>query len=259
MQQGQEFDTNSEYENMLEKQAIMAIGVPSVIMEYVGQTDFAKGFETANIKYANRVASLQADLEDPTSELYDRLIQASTLTDDQKRELKGHVHYRLKRPTVLAVNNSSEQMGTLQNLTQIIATTEYGDDQGQDPIKDKERAIFTRKFMRKYATYIDWAEVEMLKDEAKAENDQIKAQIDQQTAQNLQNGMNDMGSGGGYSGGSMDMGGGGMTPPDMGGNEDILGGAAPETSEAGGGMAGGESPAGGGENFDILGGEEPEF
>ena len=259
VQQGQEFDTNSEYENMLEKQAIMAIGVPSVIMEYVGQTDFAKGFETANIKYANRVASLQADLEDPTSELYDRLIQASTLTDDQKRELKGHVHYRLKRPTVLAVNNSSEQMGTLQNLTQIIASSEYGDDQGQDPIKDKERAIFTKKFMRKYATYIDWAEVEMLKDEAKAENDQIKAQIDQQTAQNLQNGMNDMGSGGGYSGGSMDMGGGGMNPPDMGGNEDILGGAAPEAGEAGGGMVGGAAPAGGGENFDILGGEEPEF
>lgn len=259
VQQGQEFDTNSEYENMLEKQAIMAIGVPSVIMEYVGQTDFAKGFETANIKYANRVASLQADLEDPTSELYDRLIQASTLTDDQKRELKGHVHYRLKRPTVLAVNNSSEQMGTLQNLTQIIASAEYGDDQGQDPIKDKERAIFTRKFMRKYATYIDWAEVEMLKDEAKAENDQIKVQIDQQTAQNLQNGMNDMGSGGGYSGGSMDMGGGEMNPPDMGGNEDILGGAAPEAGEAGGGMVGGAAPAGGGENFDILGGEEPEF
>ena len=50
-----------------------------------------------------------------------------------------------------------------------------------------------------------------------------------------------------------------MTPPDMGGNEDILGGAAPETGETGGGMAGGEVSAGGGENFDILGGEEPEF
>lgn len=260
VQQGQEFDTNSEYENMLEKQAIMSIGVPSVIMEYVGQTDFAKGFETANIKYANRVASLQADLEEPASELYDTIIQASTLTDEQKKELKGHVHYRLKRPTVLAVNNSSEQMGTLQNLTQIIASTEYGEDQGNDPMKDKERSIFSRKFMRKYATYIDWAEVDTMKDEAKAENDQLKAQIDQQTAQNLQNGMNDMG-GGGYGGSSMDMGGGNAGGIDMGGNEDILGGNAPEAGEGGemGGEAGGAGGAAGEDNFDILGGEEPEI
>ena len=180
------------------------------------------------------------------------MIQASTLTDEQKNELKGHVHYRLKRPTVLAVNNSSEQMGTLQNLTQIIASAEYGEDQGQDPIKDKERAIFTRKFMRKYATYIDWAEVEMLKDEAKAENDQIKAQIDQQTAQNLQNaaggmsgGMNDMG--GGF--GAEDFGetGGGVSSPtgdplDVSLTGDIgEGGTTSETSGGSGGASGGDA------------------
>lgn len=237
VQQGQEFDTNSEYENMLEKQAIMAMGVPSVIMEYVGQTDFAKGFETANIKYAKRVASLQADLEVGATALYEALVQASTLTNEEKDQLRGHLHYRLKRPKVLAVSNSSENMGTLQNLTQIIATTEYGENQGTDPNEDRERAIFSKLFMRKYATYIDWSEVDDLRKEAKAENDRIKAMIDQNAAQ--QNGMGggDMGMGmtGGYGGGGTDFGGGVESPTGDPLDVSISGATGEETGGAGGG------------------------
>lgn len=237
VQQGQEFDTNSEYENMLEKQAIMAMGVPSVIMEYVGQTDFAKGFETANIKYAKRIASLQADLEVGATALYEALVQASTLTDEEKDQLRGHLHYRLKRPKVLAVSNSSENMGTLQNLTQIIATTEYGENQGTDPNEDRERAIFSKLFMRKYATYIDWSEVDDLRKEAKAENDRIKAMIDQNAAQ--QNGMGggDMGMGmtGGYGGGGTDFGGGVESPTGDPLDVSISGAGGEEAGGAGGG------------------------
>ena len=73
-------------EEYLEKLAIIGTGVPSVIMEYTDAADYAKSIVTANIKFAGRIATLQSDLEDPTTDLYKMLIASSTLDDALKEK-----------------------------------------------------------------------------------------------------------------------------------------------------------------------------
>ena len=187
-QEGQNIDLSSDYEQNLEKQAIMGTGVPSVIMEYVGQTDFAKGFETANIKYSNRIASIQADFEEPLTRLYNELIQASSLSDNLKEKVDGHFEFRLPRPKILAVSNSSDYLGTLQNLMQIISTIEYGESSSDDPDEVKRKEEFMRIAVRKYAPYIDWEEMDSFKIQAGNQYNQFKDKL-----RNSSNSGSDMG------------------------------------------------------------------
>lgn len=191
-QEGQSIDMSSDYEQNLEKQAIMGTGVPSVIMEYIGQTDFAKGFETANIKYSNRIASIQSDFEEPLTHLYNELIQASSLSDEIKKEAYGHFEFRLPRPKVLAVSNSSEYLGTLQNLMQIITSIEYGESNTDDQDEVKRKEEFVRLAVRKYAPYIDWSEMDSFKDQAAENYNQFKDKL-----RNSSNGDNSSGGIGG--------------------------------------------------------------
>ena len=196
-QEGQSIDLSSDYEQNLEKQAIMGTGVPSVIMEYVGQTDFAKGFETANIKYSNRIASIQADFEEPLTRLYNELVQASSLADSLKEKVNGHFEFRLPRPKVLAVSNSSDYLGTLQNLLQIISTIEYGDSNNDDQDEVKRKEEFMRIAVRKYAPYIDWDEMDSFKAQAGINYNQFKDKLRNSGGDNSESS-----GGGGFSGSS---------------------------------------------------------
>lgn len=198
-QEGQNIDLSSDYEQNLEKQAIMGTGVPSVIMEYVGQTDFAKGFETANIKYSNRIASIQADFEEPLTRLYNELVQASSLSDEVKKKADGHFEFRLPRPKVLAVSNSSDYLGTLQNLMQIISTIEYGESSSDDQDEVKRKEEFMRIAVRKYAPYIDWEEMDSFKKQAGTNYNQFKDKLRNSSGDNSES------SNGGGFGGSSNM------------------------------------------------------
>ena len=94
-QEGQEVDLHTPMEEYLEKLSIIGTGVPSVIMEYTDAADYAKSIVTANIKFAGRVATLQADLEEPTTELYKKLIQTSTLDEDLKKKVIPSFEFKI--------------------------------------------------------------------------------------------------------------------------------------------------------------------
>ncbi len=152
---GQNIDMNPEYENKLEQMAILGTGVPSVIMEYVGQADYAKGFENGNIKYAARVSSHQSDLEEATTKLYNILVVNSNISDEDKARFDGHFKIKLNRPKALSVANNNEYLSNLQQMLQLIGSIVIGES-AQDPkdIRIKER--FIKAAAREWAPYIDW-------------------------------------------------------------------------------------------------------
>lgn len=163
--EGQNIDMNPEYENKLENMAIMGTGVPSVIMEYIGQTDFARGFESGNIKYAARVSSLQSDLEDPTTDLYNVLVNNSSMDEDAKKRIVGKFYIKLNRPKTISVSNNNEYLGTLQQLLQMITNIMFGEN-SQDPNVQKYKDEFTRLAAKEYAPYIDWDNFDTLREQA---------------------------------------------------------------------------------------------
>lgn len=158
VQEGQQVDMKPEMEEWLEKMAIMGTGVPSVIMEYTDAADYAKSIVTANIKFAGRVASLQGDLEDPTTDLYKILLLNSNLDEELKNKAIQGLKFVLPRPKVLANQNISEYLSTIQQSAQmqsdIIFGTNGTDD--NDPSLPKVKDEFIKMTVAENSPFIDW-------------------------------------------------------------------------------------------------------
>ena len=172
-QEGQNIDMSPEYEKELENMAILGTGVPTVIMEYAGSADFAKQLVSANIKYAGRISSLQADLEDPTTELYKRICQNSNMSNECKRICMQSLEIKLPRPKVLINGNNNEYVRTVVETAESIADTALGRDSITDKevmkngVQIKEKVVYD--IVRKSSPFIDWEEIDDIVKKRKAE------------------------------------------------------------------------------------------
>jgi hypothetical protein len=173
IQEGQQIDMSPEYEKELENMAILGTGVPTVIMEYAGSADFAKQLVSANIKFAGRVASLQSDLEEPTTLLYKKLCENSNLTDAQKIICAQSLEVKLPRPRVLTNSNNNEYVSNIVQTAEAIADTVLGRDSVTDSEKNpnglryKERLML--KIVKQDSPFIDWDTIEKMAEETKLE------------------------------------------------------------------------------------------
>lgn len=181
-QEGMNIDMSPEYENKLEQMAILGTGVPSVIMEYIGQSDFAKGFETGNIKFASHVASYQMDFEDSLTDLYQVLIDNSELSDDLKDRVRGKFKFNFPRPKVLTVSNNSENLQNLQTLMQSIIQIYFGEDASSIANFEQKKTRFMQIAARKYAPYINWDEFDEFFTKAKLDVDENKTKQETERA-----------------------------------------------------------------------------
>lgn len=155
-QEGQQVDLKPELEDWLEKMAIMGTGVPSVILEYTDAADYAKSLVTANIKFAGRIATLQSDLEEATTDLYKRLILNSSLDQDLKNKALRGFKFSLPRPRVISNANMSDYLGSMQQVAQTLADLYLGQDDGSDENAQKIRNKFIRDTVIDHLPIIDW-------------------------------------------------------------------------------------------------------
>ena len=155
-QEGQTVELKPEFEDWLEKMAIMGTGVPSVILEYTDAADYAKSLVTANIKFAGRIATLQSDLEEATTDLYIRLIEDSSLDDDLKKKAVRGFKFSLPRPRVISNSNMSDYLSSMQQTAGILADLYLGQDNGQDPDYQAVRDEFIKNTVIDHLPIIDW-------------------------------------------------------------------------------------------------------
>ena len=163
-QEGQNIDMNPEYEKELENMAILGTGVPSVIMEYAGSADFAKQLVSANIKFAGRIASLQSDLEEPTTILYKSILQDSNLTDAQKIIVMESLEIKLPRPRVLTNSNNNDYVQSIVQTAETIADVALGRDSVQNQetnphgVEIKEKLMYS--ITKDSAPFVDWDDID---------------------------------------------------------------------------------------------------
>lgn len=174
-QEGQNIDLKTDFEDKLEDMAILGTGVPSVIMDYVNQIDYAKQITSANIKFAGRISSLQADLETSTTRLYKILIQNSTLTDEVKAQCQEHFEFILPRPRALTNTNNSEFFRTVLENSQFIADTLIGAN-NNEPAVQKIKDILVKKITKKETPYLDWELYESLYEESQIESKTLEGE-----------------------------------------------------------------------------------
>lgn len=138
--EGQNIDMNPEYEQTLEKMAILGTGVPSVIMEYMdGQADFAKQIVSAHIKFAGRVATLQGELEEPTTMMYKKIAMNSNLTQAQKDIVLQSMEVKLPRPRVRTNENNGEFLRAIQETAETCADLILGQTTVQDSQSNEDK------------------------------------------------------------------------------------------------------------------------
>lgn len=177
-QEGQQIDMNPEYEKELETMAILGTGVPSVIMEYAGSADFAKQLVSANIKFAGRVASLQSDLEEPTTLLYKKLCENSNMTDAQKVVCAQSLKIKLPRPRVLTNSNNNEYISNIVQIAESIADAILGRDTvvntdiNPDGPRIKEKLML--RIIKKDTPFIDWEDLEKMVEDVVLEVEEEK-------------------------------------------------------------------------------------
>lgn len=159
VQEGQDVDMRTPMEEYLEKFAILGTGVPSVIMEYTDTADYARSIVTANIKFASRVASLQSDLEEPTTDLYKDLIATSNLSDDLKKKVLPSFKFKLCRPRVLTNTNMADYLSQIDSISTSIAKLHLGEND-EDKKAEKVRMLFIKKISADMLPFISWGTFE---------------------------------------------------------------------------------------------------
>ena len=251
VQDGQQIEWNTEYENMLERWCLLGMGIPNGVIDVMGNVDLAKKVVSDNIVVAGRVASLQGDLEVPTTELYRAMIDDCDMDETLKSKARM-VNFKLPRPRILANQNDSDAINTSYQNAQAIANMMIGED-ATEPDDMKLKKEFVQLQVEQDVPYIDWnAKKELLERARRRVRDTERKDMIEAARggkQPTDDGMGGGMSGGGFGGG--DMGGGdmGMGDSGMGGEDMGLGGGEgePTTGDDGQPLNPNETPIGGGE------------
>lgn len=160
--EGQNIDLNTDMEDKLEKMAIMGTGVPSVLMEHITQMDFAKSITTLQIKFSGRVASLQSDLEGPTTELYRIIGENSNLDEKHKLVIEDSFEFKLPRPKSLSAENASQSINNLKDFANTISAIVYGEDTTSPTVQLKKNELI-KFIVMDYSPHLNWSDFENLK------------------------------------------------------------------------------------------------
>lgn len=169
---GQQIDMSTEYEKSLIDQAVIATGVPPLLIEQYNNADFAKAYTSAHIGFAGIVAGYQADLEVGSTKLYKKIIENLDIDDSLKARILPNVEFKLPRPKALAAVNSTETIQNAVSVAQQYTQLRFG-DQPEDADKDKVKVI-QEAIVRDQTPFIDWEHFDDIAKDTIAENDNIK-------------------------------------------------------------------------------------
>jgi hypothetical protein len=161
--QGQEVQLNNDLMELLRNSYILGTGVPSAIMNYLNEADFAKSIEVANTRFQGRVMSYQIDFNESITRFYQMVAKYSGITDNNGKEI--HFKFTLTPPKFTNNVVKQDALGAFDAMKQSILTTVLGDQWNNDPVKIEIAEELTRKIFTKYMPAIDLEEIMGWKDE----------------------------------------------------------------------------------------------
>lgn len=143
---GQDVQLNTDLLEMLKTGYISATGVPSVIMNYVNEADYAKTLELANTRYQGRVVSDQLDFNPCITEWYKKLMKFST---NIPPEMIDNFFYILSPPKYANSNTTSDLLNNFNNLFEFILSILMEDKEVQDAENNGEKIRLLKLRMAK--------------------------------------------------------------------------------------------------------------
>jgi len=147
---GQQVEMDEPFLQFLIKSIILSFNVPSVIVDYSEEVDFAKTLSMANLDIASSSAHAQAELNGPLTKLL-RYVMAYEL-DLTEQEMET-IYATLIPSKSMLMQITNEIMNTIKDLGQSMAEINI--------IEDNEtlRKLFVKEFVRNNLTY-DWKTID---------------------------------------------------------------------------------------------------
>lgn len=153
---GQQVDMQPEFMEMLKQAFINGTGVPSVIMNYINEADYAKTLVMANAKQIRRVMLYQESFNEGITHMYKLILSYCT---DIPIETIQEFTYTLMKPKSLPNSNLVDMIGYGDQMMDFFDKAIYGQYE-QDESKNLERDEFRELLSRKILTMLPWEVVD---------------------------------------------------------------------------------------------------
>jgi len=164
--QGQDVNMQDELMENLKQAFINGTGVPSVIMNYINEADFAKTLVMANAKHLRRVMLYQDNFSEDITHMYQKILCYCT---DIEMEDIANFRYTLQRPKTLPNNNLVDMLGYGDQILDFVEKSEFGQYAEETPelniLKDK----FRKEFSRKVLPMLPWELIDEIMEQTRLE------------------------------------------------------------------------------------------
>ena len=151
--QGQSVEFNNDLMEMLRNNYILGSGVPSAIMNYLNEADFAKSIETANTKMNGRVINYQIDFNSSLTEWYQKLLRYSTSIPE---EVIRTVRFVLPQPKGTSNVTTQELINNYTTLEGFLVKLYFG----ESPDDDVHLKAFTSELAKMHLPMINFTEID---------------------------------------------------------------------------------------------------
>lgn len=150
---GQNVELNSELMEFLRTNMINNTGVPSVIMNYINEADYARTLNMANTKFASRTVNLQLDFNPGLTQLYQNILRFSNTTIPE--EYIDKLRYTLNPTRALNNQNTADNINTADQLIMALIKTRIGENTDGD-VYNIARDIMYNELARTHMPSVDW-------------------------------------------------------------------------------------------------------
>ena len=170
---GQDVQLNTDLMDMLRTGFISATGVPSVIMNYVNEADYAKTLVMANAKFVGRVVNHQMDFNGSITEFYKKIIKYST---DIPEEMVETFEFSLAPPKSLNNMNMSDLVSNADSTLNFMVKAYMGENANMTDDMNIMKDLLYRNLAKEVLPMIPWNAADRIYEEAKIELEKIRAE-----------------------------------------------------------------------------------
>lgn len=151
--QGQDVQINTELMELLRTCYILGTGVPSAIMNYLNEADFAKSIEVANTRFLGRVMSYQMDFNECITNFYKMVAKHSTSLDESTID---NILFTLTPPKQTNTAVKQEAVSGFEALQNFLMRLFFGEDyqSNQDPAEKQKQLQFTQYLIEEYLPFL---------------------------------------------------------------------------------------------------------
>lgn len=179
---GQDVPMNTDLMEMLRTNMINGTGVPSVIMNYINEADYAKTLVMANSKFLGRVVSYQLDLNTPTTEMYKLIIKHSNISIPEN--ILEDFEFVFNTPKTLNNMNMTDMIANTDQIIMAAIKAVTGENADQTDLNNKIKDKIYNTLFRQYMPMLDWGSIDDAYKNAKLELEEKEAEDKANTDKN---------------------------------------------------------------------------